>query len=144
MRALRGLFDRRDGSIAVEVALAAPVLLILLAGMADFGRAIMAESRLKSAIRAGLEYAQANSGNSAGIIAVVRTAAGDTDLSVASALVCECANGAAAQCGSTCADGLTPGGYVVITATQPFTPIFPGMNAVVESPLQSQGSIRAK
>lgn len=144
MRALGRLIRRREGNIAVEVALAAPVLLIFLAGIADFGRAVLAESRLKSAIRAGLEYGQANSGNTAGIIGVVQTSAGIPDLAVASALVCECASGAAAQCGSTCADGLSPGGYVTITATMPFTPIFPGMEAVVSSPLQAQGSIRAK
>ena len=144
MSMLRRLINRCDGNIAVEVALAAPVLLVLLAGMADVGRAVLAEGRLKSAIRAGLEYAQANSGNAAGIVAVVQTASGDAGLAVTSALVCECANGGAAECGSTCADGLTPGGYVVVSATQAFTPIFPGMNTLIDGPLQAQGSIRAK
>ena len=72
MKVLRRLLDRRDGNIAVEVALAAPVLLIMLAGLADVGRAVLADSRLKSAIRAGLEYAQANSGDTAGIAAVAQ------------------------------------------------------------------------
>lgn len=144
MTRLLRLWRQRDGNIAVEVALAAPILLILLAGITDLGRAALGDARLKSAVRAGLEYAQINPNNTAGIEAVVRTAANAPDLSVTTALVCECPNGSAAECTATCSDGLTPGTYIVITAAENFSPLFPGMDAVVEGPLQARGSIRAK
>lgn len=144
MTALRRLLDRRDGNIAVEVALAAPILIAILAGLFDYGRAVLIEMRLKSAVRAGLEFAQVSPDDQASIVAVVRMSAGDATLPVAAQQVCQCADGSSLACTSVCDEGLAPGTYVVVTARQSFTPLFPAMTSIVGNTLHARGSIRAK
>ena len=133
-----------DGNIAIEIALVAPILLAVLVGVTDYGRAALADMRLKSAIRAGLEYAQIKPDDASTIVAVVKTAAKDPDLLVTTEFSSQCANGTVAQCTATCADGLTPGGYVSISAQQTFTPLFPAMTSFIGENQQAAGSIRAK
>ena len=63
---------RRDGTAAVEMALISPVLMILLAGIIDFGRAYREEIALSSAVAAASQYAllnvaSINSTNAAGL-----------------------------------------------------------------------------
>lgn len=144
MIGLQRIWQRRDGNIAVEVALSMPILLALLAGITDLGRAVLADARLKSAVRAGLEYAQVNPNHGAGIEAVVRTAASEPGVTVTTAQVCQCPDGSTVECSVACGDGQPPGGYIVINAEQAFTALFPGMSALIAGPLQAQGSIRAK
>lgn len=144
MRALCKLLCRRDGNIAVEVALAMPVLLIALAGLFDYGRAVLADARLKAAVRAGLEYAQINPDDAANVVAVVRTAASNASLPVTTEQVCQCANGTTLECTLTCDGGLAPGTYVIVSAQQPFTPLFPALSRFVGDKVEAHGSIRAK
>lgn len=144
MTALRRILHQLDGNIAVELALVAPILLSVLAGISDYGRAALADMRLKAAVRAGLEYGQIQPNDTANIIAAVKAAASDTSLQVTTGYACQCANGTASQCDLTCADGLTPGGYLSITAQQSFAPIFPMMTSLIGDSVTSNGSIRAK
>jgi Flp pilus assembly protein TadG len=63
---------RRDGTAAVEMALISPVLMMLLAGIIDFGRAYQEEIELSSAVAAASQYAllnvaSINSTNAAGL-----------------------------------------------------------------------------
>ena len=57
------LFRRRDGTAAVEMALISPMLMILLAGIIDFGRAYQEEIELSSAVAAASQYALLNVAN---------------------------------------------------------------------------------
>jgi len=57
------LFRRREATAAVELALISPMLLILFAGIVDFGRAYRAEIKLSSAVAAAAEYALVNAAN---------------------------------------------------------------------------------
>src|ERR1700684_1395063 len=54
------LFRRREGTAAVELALISPMLMILLAGIIDFGRAYQEEIELSSAVAAASQYALLN------------------------------------------------------------------------------------
>ena len=70
------LFWRRDGTAAVEMALISPMLMILLAGIIDFGRAYQEEIALSSAVAAASQYAllnvaSINSTNAAGLAATL-------------------------------------------------------------------------
>ena len=56
----RRLFRRRDGTAAVELALISPMLMVLLAGIIDFGRAYREEIELSSAVAAASQYALLN------------------------------------------------------------------------------------
>jgi Flp pilus assembly protein TadG len=55
-----GLWARREGTAAVELALLSPLLLLLLAGIIDFARAYDQEIELSSAVAAAGQYALIN------------------------------------------------------------------------------------
>ncbi len=59
----KGLLERRDGTAAVELALVAPVMLTLLAGIIDFARVYDQEIELSSAVAAAANYALINAAN---------------------------------------------------------------------------------
>ena len=75
---LRRLLRRRDGTAAVEMALISPMMLILLAGIIDFGRAYRDEIELSSAVAAAAQYALINAAsiNSAGAASLAGTLSG--------------------------------------------------------------------
>jgi hypothetical protein len=75
-RGRASLFRRRDGTAAVELALISPMLMILLAGIIDFGRAYQEEIELSSAVAAASQYAllnvaSINSANASGLAATL-------------------------------------------------------------------------
>ncbi|MFT8246974.1 TadE/TadG family type IV pilus assembly protein [Roseomonas sp. BN140053] len=124
------LLDRR-GVSAVEFALVAPALLLLLFSMYDVGSAMWRTMRLEMAARAGAQYAFARPQDTAGITnTVLDQVTGWKNVTVSSPqMVCRCDNGAAADCTTgSCTTGTVvqaPIGYISITVTQPFQPISP-------------------
>lgn len=52
----------RQGNAAVEFALISPVLMLLMVGIVDIGRALMMKHRLGEAVSAGAQYALVNTG----------------------------------------------------------------------------------
>ncbi len=77
-RKRRTLLWRRDATAAVELAILAPVMLILLAGVVDFGRMYREEIELSSAVAAAAEYALINGSGvtSAGAAGLATTISG--------------------------------------------------------------------
>jgi Flp pilus assembly protein TadG len=63
LRLLVRLLRRRDGTAAVELALMAPLLMILFAGTIDFARVYDQEIELASAVSAAAQYALLNVAN---------------------------------------------------------------------------------
>jgi Flp pilus assembly protein TadG len=57
------LLRGREGTAAVELALISPVLLLLFAGIVDFGRVYRQELELSSAVAAAGQYALLNAAN---------------------------------------------------------------------------------
>lgn len=55
--------DREKGTIAIEFAFAAPILIMLVLGAAGFGALMNTSASLRGATRAGAEYARANWNN---------------------------------------------------------------------------------
>jgi Flp pilus assembly protein TadG len=55
--------DREGGSVTIEFAFAAAILVILVLGAADFGMLMNTSASLRGATRAGAEYAKANWNN---------------------------------------------------------------------------------
>lgn len=132
------------GNVAVELALVLPVLLVILAGLSDLGRGVLASNKLSSAVRAGLDYAQAYPDDGAGIQAVVTAAAAGEAVIVTATSACECANGVAGDCSTQCSDGTMPGTYMRIAATQNFSPIFPALEFALGPTLSASASVRTK
>jgi hypothetical protein len=127
------------GSVAAEFAFAAPILVMLVVGVADFGMLTARSAALAGATRAGAEYARNSTtckadlgGTSctAGIKSVIQSAvsSGPT-LTFPSTFppICKCDDGNAITCGTTCVGpGKVPNRVLIaVTATQAFTPIVP-------------------
>ncbi len=109
----------RRGASAVEFALVAPVLLLLLAGTYDAANAIQLSLRLERAARAGAQYALADPGNATAIRDVVIQAW--PELTVAEVSVaCGC-GAAAAACGTACPPGVSR--TVTVTAERSLSPL---------------------
>jgi Flp pilus assembly protein TadG len=93
----------------VEFALAAPLLLLLLAGVLDYSLALRTAIAVSDAARAGAHYGslnQANAGDTAGIQTAARNAVPNlTGMTVTTARTCKCANGSAVSCTGSCGGG---------------------------------------
>jgi hypothetical protein len=59
----RRSYDWTRGNVAIEFAIAAPVLIMLILGVADYGTLMNTSASLRGATRAGAEYARANWNN---------------------------------------------------------------------------------
>ena len=114
------------GVVAVEHALAAPFLLLLLSGLIDLGYALQQSSSLSTAARAGAQYAMRFPSDSDGITQVVRKAVTyDPDtLTINATLACECSDGTSVTCTDKCA-GAAPKAYVSITISKAYSSPLP-------------------
>jgi Flp pilus assembly protein TadG len=144
MRMSRFRSDRR-GLAALEFALTAPLLFMILGGVIDFGLIMVGRSRLANGLAQGLQYALSTGAGvkAADISAAVRggsSRAGLTEVVAVSVTgpACYCVTGSPATlgtrsalsasntCTSTCpvpANG--PGVFVTITATYTYQPLLP-------------------
>ncbi len=116
---------KRDarGTIAVEFALIAPVLIFMTMGVADYGRAMTQRSQLDAAARAGLQVLLRNFNDVNG----ARTAAQGmaAGASVTATVVCVCPNGATISCTSgNCPTGVKKR-TATIAVTRPFAMLVP-------------------
>jgi len=145
----RRLRDRR-GIAAVEFALVAPVLLLVVFTMYDLGEAMWRTTRLELAARAGAQYAFAKPLDEAGIAARVRgQLEGLEDVTIApTAMVCRCDDGAEADCTTgTCPAGAgtqAPIGYISITVTQPFSHVSPISAAILPGLSTLRGNVELR
>jgi len=122
------LLRGRQGIAALEFALVAPAMILMLLGLYDLSTAMWRRTRLEMAARAGAQHAFLRPADSAGIAAAVRgQLAGWQDVTVGpTTMSCRCDNGAAADCATgTCASAIAPIGYVSIAVSQPYRHISP-------------------
>lgn len=125
----------RDGTAAIEFALACPFLLVLILGLVELGFGAYQEMQVEDAAEAGALYAAINGFNAAGISAAVVNAVGpDSGVTASPAPVefCGCPAAAgitAVACSSTCSNGDAPGEYVQVYAALPHQTIlsYPGL-----------------
>jgi len=73
-----GLMVEQGGQSLVEFALALPVLLLILLGLADFGRAFYYTTAIANAARAGAEYAARNAGAGATVGTITNKVCNET------------------------------------------------------------------
>jgi Flp pilus assembly protein TadG len=122
--------DPRDrGSVAVEFALLLPVLLLLIFGVIDFGRAINDQITLTQAAREGARLASL--GNSTSAVTTRTESAAAPTLTLTSANITV----------TTCAAGAGPGVDAVVKVTYTYTFITPvGAFASMFVPASTLGS----
>jgi Flp pilus assembly protein TadG len=145
-RGLAGLSKDRRGAAAVEFALIAPILLLLMAGLVDGSRYIVQAMQVNAAAQAGADFAVRNGWNAAGITTAVTTA---TPLAVTASPAptqgAGCAVGTAVQAavGGSCPNGGgAPGNFVLVSAQKAFTPIMPWPGLPRQPTLSAQARVR--
>ena len=131
----------------VEFALMAPLLLLLLAGVVDYGMALRTASEVAAAARAGAHYGSQSvvkAADAAGIRAAALNAAPSVhSLSISSARSCQCSGGGSVSCSGTC-----PGAKIVVytqvTAEAPTSKIFRYAGLGFAASTRSQTRMRAQ
>jgi Flp pilus assembly protein TadG len=122
------------GTPAIEFGLIAPILGLLLLGVADFGRGYWDQLQVTGAAQAGASYA-VNSGFSAtGVANAVTNGSTTITATPVPTQFCGCPNvtagvtssaGTPPTCTGTCTGGGTAGVYTTVNAQLSFTTIFP-------------------
>ncbi len=110
-----------SGGAALELAVVAPLLFLLVIGAVDYGRVFFTSITVANAARAGAEYGAQSVAVSPDTAGMRTFAQGDGQdagqLAVAARQYCKCA-GADHTCSTVCADGTVPEVYVEVTATK--------------------------
>ena len=138
-----------SGAALVEMAVIAPLLLLLCLGVGDFGRMLYRAITLSHAARAGAAYgaqSNAHTGDTAGIrLAAQQEAQNIGTITVTSSRICECTIGTAVSCTTaSCAGYGAPRSYVRVTTSQTFSTVvpFPGIPSTV--PLNRTAKVRVQ
>jgi Flp pilus assembly protein TadG len=146
MKRCPALLHREHGSSAVEVALMAPILVLLLVGGVDFGRGYYVALEVSSAAESGALYGSLNTSDTTGMVAAAKLNATDVPgLTATASRGCECSDGtgAVASCSSvpTCAVNVVD--FVEVDTAATYKPIFkfPGIPATFA--LTGKGRMRA-
>lgn len=128
------------GNVAVEFGLMAPILLMMLIGLLDFGGAVHHQVQMADAVRVGTQIAIARP-PSVGDLTEVETAtrlaapAGGSDTRVIVVdMFCEMLDGSPAVCDDTPTPGRATFVRVRMSETWPFILPYPGLGS--ELPLQ--------
>jgi Flp pilus assembly protein TadG len=138
-----------QGTATIELALVAPILLLLMAGGWDFGNMALQHERLENAARAGVAYGVQSTTAATdynGMIQAARNDANDTagSLGVTATQVCACPGGAAAACTATCPGNVPLWVYVQVGVTEPYTTQFPWPFLSNPTTLSSQVAMRVQ
>jgi len=125
---VRRLLESNSGQAVVEVALVAPLLMILMAGAIDLGRFAQFDAKLASSARAGAQYGSQNLVTAADTTGMQSAAESDvqnqTGITVAATTFCKCADGTATSCTSTACSANHRLLYVNVSSTAIFFPLF--------------------
>ncbi|MDQ2840158.1 MAG: pilus assembly protein [Acidobacteriota bacterium] len=122
------------GQALVELALSVPLLLIILVGVAEFGRFAYFAIEISNAAHAGVQYgAQTNvtASDRAGMQSAATSDGSDVPGISASAIhYCACSNGTASTCLPTDCGGARIVEYVKVNTTATVSPMFsyPGIS----------------
>jgi len=154
-RGFAGGIRRRSGGSAIEFAILAPLLLIMLTGVVELGMAAYQAMQVQTAVEAGVLYAIQNGVTSPTAIGTAVTSATATPGVMATPIplvFCGCPSytagvGVVSQggnCTTACADGSTPGTYVTVNAALPHTTIMPFLKLPLPATLTASATVRVQ
>ena len=126
------MFANTKGNIIIEFALAMPILLLMLVGMLDLSRYALQKSALLQGAREGAQYGMVNSSDTSGIESTAVNATGLTGVTATDSVFCECVNGTAVSCSTTCSSS-TLKKYITVTTTRSFTSVLSGSSLTLNS-----------
>jgi len=135
------------GSAAIEFAIVAPLLMILIIGAAEVGYSAYQAMQVQNAVEAGALYAVKNGSGASGITNAVLQATDVTGLAVVPppAKFCGCPGNSgivAEPCTSSCANGYPPGQYIQINATLARRTLIPNSGLPLPTVLSAQSIVR--
>jgi len=136
--------DRR-GATAVEFALVLPLLALIVAGLIDVSRLVLAKLQVQAAAQAGADYAQRRGWDLAGISAAVGAA---TPLAAAAApapqpsTACVVSGALASTTAALCANGRRPARFATVSAQASFRALAPWPGFVMPSLVTGQAVVR--
>jgi Flp pilus assembly protein TadG len=122
------------GSAAVEFAVTLPILVLVIAGIVDYGSAVNTSTKLYDGARAAAQFAlyypKDTAGTSSGAAKAAQNATNDTNMTVSSVTtVCKCITSSTGvisstttSCTGTCGAGSTLGHFLTVTTQETFTP----------------------
>lgn len=122
------LLRSEAGSSLVEAAVFLPLLLLLLLGVVDMGRAYYLANEVAGAAHAGAVYGTQDVSDTAGMVAAAKLNAPDVNgLTATGSWGCECSDGtsSSAGCSTTPTCSVNMVYYATVTATVTYTPLFP-------------------
>ncbi|HEX3523656.1 MAG TPA: TadE family protein [Stellaceae bacterium] len=139
-------YRNHNGSVAAEFALMAPIIVLIAAGIADFGMLATKSVGLAATARIGAAYARTYPGDTSGIQHAMQTAMGFAPpLTFPASFLrsCECDDETPIACSESCATVGRPGPnrvFIRITANQPFTPLvpWPGVPAMLTAAAEAR------
>ena len=152
MTATRAPWQRR-GVATIEFALTVPLLLLMLAAIADLGLALINAMQLASGVANAARFAQLDQGTatSATLQAIVQDTSMLTSVQTSvSSAGCYCPSAGApvtlmaATCGNSCGNGALPGSYQTITARYAYVPVLPGYNFLAGNTLTQTATVQVK
>jgi Flp pilus assembly protein TadG len=122
-------WNDRTGSSFIETAILIPAMLLLCCGTMDFARVVYAGIEIAGAARAGVQYGALTPGNSGDTTGMVNAALADaadlgSTVTATASNFCAC-DGSTVDCTSACTGGVTPDGYVSVTANYTFSTTIP-------------------
>jgi Flp pilus assembly pilin Flp len=133
------------GVSALEFALIAPIMALLVMGGFDLGSIVQQSLRLEAAARAGAQHAFSRPSDTAGIAAAIRAnLPGWTDITVPSPVqVCRCPDGTSVSCGGALCGTEPPAIYISVQVSRPFTAITP-LSATLAPPTTLRGHVELR
>ena len=138
--------SRARGTAVVEFALAAPLLLLLAAGVLDFAMALRTATAVADAARAGAQYGSrstANASDTAGIRAAALAAApGVAGMTASVVKSCQCPGGTAVSCTGSCTGPMQV--YVQVTTQATAVTMFRYAGVPFSGAVTSRASMRAR
>ena len=141
----RYFFHHVAGSAAVEFALVTPLLVALLFGLTDTGRAISQRVQMIDAAQQGVQYGQLR--NPVGddvtkILSVVGPGKTGNARVTAVKLYCECVSGTQVACNTICPGNAPLRRYLDVQVSETYKTIFPYPIVGSAIPLQAQAVTR--
>lgn len=128
------------GTSVIELAVAAPVLLMFLVGVTDLGRGLTERYRLQQAVNRTLEMAQTGrDGDYAFLATEAASAAGVPASNVVQEQWVECGGGGTKRTWDEDCNGGATARFVKLTITGSFTPLF---GTIGYSSAQPDGTVR--
>src|SRR5262249_48949989 len=136
MRTGRKFAKNDSGIAAIEFAVLGAVLCLIVVAVGDLGLGFYSNMQVQNSAQAGAEYAAVHGFNSTAIQSAVTNATSVSGIAASPApqQFCGCVSGstvATATCGSVCANGMTAGTYVSVSAARTYSTLisYPGFPA---------------